>query len=516
MASMSQNIVDLIGIFVDAMRTTETIISEVDNGDGSITITTNVAALDENDYIILGGNNYSVYDLNTIAGTFKINATFPTGETEWKTAAPYYYHGTPQTVNKEVDTQNETLDKARYPAVILWEVIRQDFDKDPISVVGNTARLTMSFLDTTNKIDWTIEEHYDNVIDKMEDQADRFISICKNHPYISRFDDYSYIKHFNWGTVVKDKGHVRYILDENLSGLNLEIALPIKKNCLNKYARLLPSGVPPLPTADGTYTNSDNSFTRLIAGGTIFTAPDISFTDSDGTVILKPANTDIISTPCAAAGTVFNRPPVTYGRSTAYYTGDDGWQFQNGTYTTGYEQTGNLVQQLDATDLSRETLLYNNQHGNKNRFTDGLGGTDWTNAVIGNLTDKRWLTQDHLTGLEWINYDLGTATSGAFPNATWKLNIANAIAMTIYGYSDYRIAAMHEMNTIIPPQWGVTEPFNNGTYMRQQQVAGGTQVHSCSLRTTNRFFSRSAGVITGNGNINAASIFVPYVLRTMT
>ena len=118
---MSQNIVDLIGIFVDAMRTTATITSEIDNGDGSITITSNVAALDENDYIILGGNNYRIYDLNTIAGTFKINATFPTGETEWKTAAPYYYHGTPQTVNKEVDTQNETLDKARYPAIILWD-----------------------------------------------------------------------------------------------------------------------------------------------------------------------------------------------------------------------------------------------------------------------------------------------------------------------------------------------------------------------------------------------------------
>ena len=274
--------------------------------------------------------------------------------------------------------------------------------------------------------------------------------------------------------------------------------------------------VPAPPSTDATYKNSDASFTQVIAPGVTYIAPDISFTDSDGTVIPTPANTDIVATACPSGGTVFNRPPVTYGRSTSYYTGDDGWQFQNGTYTTGYEQTGNLVQQLDATDLNRETLLYNNQHGTLERFTDGLGGTDWTNAVIGDLTDKRWLTQDHLTGLEWINYDLGTATSGSFPNSTWKLNIANAIAMTIYGYSDYRIAAMHEMNTIIPPQWGVTDQFNNGTYMRQMQISGGTQVHSCSLRTTNRFFSQSAGVITGNGNFNSAGIFVPLILRTMT
>lgn len=296
MASMSQNIVDLVGIFVDAMRTTETIISEIDNGDGSITINSNVTVIQNGDYIILGTENYLVYDLNKIAGTFKVKATFPTGETTWRTAAPYYYHGTPQTVNKEIDTDNVPTDKARYPAIVLWEIIRQDFDKDPVSVVGNTARLTMSFLDTTNKIDWTIEEHYDNVIDQMEDEADRFISIIKKHPYISRFDDYSYIKHFNWGTFVQDKGHTRYILDENLSGLNLEIALPIKKNCLNKYARLTPINVPPLPSADGTYQNSDSSFIRLIAGGTTFTAPDISFTDSDGTVLAKPSNVDLICT----------------------------------------------------------------------------------------------------------------------------------------------------------------------------------------------------------------------------
>jgi hypothetical protein len=296
MASMSQNIVDLVGIFVDAMRTTETIISEIDNGDGSITINSNVTVIENGDYIILGTGNYLVYDLDKIAGTFKVKATFPTGETTWRTAAPYYYHGTPQTVNKEIDTDNVPTDKARYPAIVLWEIIRQDFDKDPVSVVGNTARLTMSFLDTTNKIDWTIEEHYDNVIDQMEDEADRFISIIKKHPYISRFDDYSYIKHFNWGTFVQDKGHTRYILDENLSGLNLEIALPIKKNCLNKYARLTPINVPPLPTADGTYQNSDSSFIRLIAGGTTFTAPDISFTDSDGTVLAKPSNVDLICT----------------------------------------------------------------------------------------------------------------------------------------------------------------------------------------------------------------------------
>ncbi len=557
---MSQNIVDLIGIFVDAMRTTATITSEIDNGDGSITITSNVAALDENDYIILGGNNYRIYDLNTIAGTFKINATFPTGETEWKTAAPYYYHGTPQTVNKEVDTQNETLDKARYPAIILWEVIRQDFDKDPISVVGNTARLTMSFLDTTNKIDWSVEQHYDNVIDKMEDQADRFISICKNHPYINRFDDYSYIKHFNWGTVVQDKGHVKYILDENLSGLNLEVALPIKKNCLNKYARLLPIGVPPLPTTDATYTNSDNSFTRLIAGGdtftapdisvtdsdgsvsnqpantnvicspsadatyensdasfvqvisggTTYTAPDISFTDSDGSVSNVPANTDVVCTP-AASGTIYARPTPKFGLSTSYRTYDDAWQYQNGTYTTGYAQSSGTMQTLDATDLNAETLTLDNKYGNKNRFTDGLGGQDWANAVVGDLTDKRWLTEDHLTGLMWHYENIAIATGSTIINSTYTNNLNLAATLNIYGHSDWRIAAMHEINSI---PWNGTSTYFKNAYFRQAVFT--SLLDSCSMRTTTRYFSRNInGIISGNNQITSTSTRTALFIRTM-
>ena len=507
---MSQNIVDLIGIFVDAMRTTATITSEIDNGDGSITITSNVAALDENDYIILGGNNYRIYDLNTIAGTFKINATFPTGETEWKTAAPYYYHGTPQTVNKEVDTQNETLDKARYPAIILWEVIRQDFDKDPISVVGNTARLTMSFLDTTNKIDWSVEQHYDNVIDKMEDQADRFISICKNHPYINRFDDYSYIKHFNWGTVVQDKGHVKYILDENLSGLNLEVALPIKKNCLNKYARLLPIGVPPLPTADATYTNSDNSFTRLIAGGDTFTAPDISVTDSDGSVSNVPANTDVVCTP-AASGTIYARPTPKFGLSTSYRTYDDAWQYQNGTYTTGYAQSGGIIQTLDATDLNAETLTLDNKWGNKNRFTDGLGGQDWANAVVGDLTDKRWLTEDHLTGLMWHYENISIATASTIINSTYTNNLNLAATLNIYGHSDWRIAAMHEINSI---PWNGISTYFKSAYLRQAVFT--TLLDSCSMRTTTRYFSRNTnGIVSGNNQITSTSTRTALFIRTM-
>ena len=51
------------------------------------------------------------------------------------------------------------------------------------------------------------------------------------------------------------------------------------------------------PTTDATYQNSDLSFVQVIPKATTFTAPDISFTDSDGSVIPTPANTNIVATP---------------------------------------------------------------------------------------------------------------------------------------------------------------------------------------------------------------------------
>ena len=56
---------------------------------------------------------------------------------------------------------------------------------------------------------------------------------------------------------------------------------------------------PAPPPTDATYQNSDSSFTQVIAPGVTYTAPDISFTDSDGSVSNVPANVDVV---CTLAG----------------------------------------------------------------------------------------------------------------------------------------------------------------------------------------------------------------------
>jgi hypothetical protein len=267
---------------------------------------------------------------------------------------------------------------------------------------------------------------------------------------------------------------------------------------------------PAPPSTDATYQNSDSSFTQVIAPGVTYTAPDISFTDSDGSVS-NVANTNVVCTP-ATSGTIYARPTPRFGLSTSYRTYDDAWQYQNGTYTTGYAQSGGQLQTLDATDLNSETLTLDNIHGNKNRFTDGLGGQDWANAVVGDLTDKRWLTQDHLTGLEWINQNIFVATNGTIANGGYNDNLATANGLNIYGYSDYRIAAMHEINTI---PYNSSSTFFNSAYMKYASIS--TTLSSCTMRTNTRYFERSAtlGTIFGNAQITSVSTRSAIILRTM-
>jgi hypothetical protein len=312
------------------------------------------------------------------------------------------------------------------------------------------------------------------------------------------------------GTVLLETGKARVLID----GDRQSTAFSYYQNPTQDFHAwdvFNSEGISPAPpSTDATYQNSDSSFTQVIAPGVTYTAPDISVTDSDGSVSNVPANTDVVCTP-AVSGTIYARPTPRFGLSSSYATYDDGWQYQNGTYTTGYAQSSGTMQTLDATDLNSETLTLDNQWGNKNRFTDGNGNQDWANAVAGDLNDRRWLTQDHLTGLEWINHDIFSATNGFYSSSNYINNLNFAAGLSIYGYSDYRIAAIHEINSI--PYNSSSTYFNNAFF---RLTLFTTRVVSCSMRTTTRFFQRNTnGEIEGSTQITSSSTQITCILRTM-
>jgi hypothetical protein len=184
------------------------------------------------------------------------------------------------------------------------------------------------------------------------------------------------------------------------------------------------------PASDATYENSDTTFSQNISPGATYIAPDISFTDSDGSVSSVPANTDIVATPCATLPIIYQRPIPT-SVYTSYATADDGWHMQNGTYT--YE---NKVGNLSSIDYSAvgnigRILSANNSFGNTNRFTDELGTQIFASGyVIDHLTGLGWKIAIHGVGINWAN------------------SISGAASLTFATFSDWRVPNYQEQDSL--------------------------------------------------------------------
>ena len=199
MANLSKDIINLMSVLTDKLRTEWSVIDiDITAPDKPIIEYKELKdyniedeeALELGYWEFISGTGYVwrivleglAYDITSL-GTFRMNNVDLVDlslVTSVRNKKPYFYHGTPIDLNKELDTAEATMSNALYPAVILWEVIRQNFDADKTQNLGNTPVLTISFLDTTNKLDWTTDEQYENVVDPMELLADKFIKICEN------------------------------------------------------------------------------------------------------------------------------------------------------------------------------------------------------------------------------------------------------------------------------------------------------------------------------------------------
>lgn len=198
------------------------------------------------------------------------------------------------------------------------------------------------------------------------------------------------------------------------------------------------------PVSDATYQNSDLSFTQLIPGGTTYTSPDISFTDSDGTVSSKPSNTDLVCTPgTTVSGILYNRP-IYSGWRTSFANYDEAWQKANGTYTYTKINPATIAKLDFSVTNAFFFLTENNSFGNLARFTDenGYYYTDPFNS--GSATDPSAFASDyvidHLTGLGWRR----TKISG-----NWATLLSSAESQTFATYSDWRIPTIYELFSLV-------------------------------------------------------------------
>ena len=143
---------------------------------------------------------------------------------------PTYYYGTVIKVIQEI--ANNDLNgyvNERTPFIYVKESFDETYNLND-SIIDRTSNLRIFFLTESNFADWKTTEHYAEAIEPLRYLVNAFLDALNKSKLIGKLTDYTTTNHANFGVYVTDKGHTQSIFNDQLSGIELTISLPILKN----------------------------------------------------------------------------------------------------------------------------------------------------------------------------------------------------------------------------------------------------------------------------------------------
>ena len=220
----STNIPNLIDSIIELIRDTATITSITSSGTTRTINTADTGRLVVGDWVKISGTNYKITSITTNS-KFTVTSSSAITGTSWTALAPYFFYGTPimiaNTIDKIKDYQN------KYPIVVLFETMPATVDDDAKSSVERVVSLQLFFLDQANYTDWSHDEYYSLLLDVLQDYVDSFIDELKNNSSIGKFDSHKETPYSKW---TLETGDGRNVFNAELSGIGIEIDLPVLKN----------------------------------------------------------------------------------------------------------------------------------------------------------------------------------------------------------------------------------------------------------------------------------------------
>jgi len=263
--AINDSIISLLSDVVRGLRNTGTIISESYSNNILTLELTSLYDLALNKYIEVGGTNYKIIALDSGASTVDIITTGVTGETTYTVPTPYFWNGTMQMINKQLQGDNDPL--AKYPAVLVVDVFQTERITDPTSAYFAEPRVFIAFL---KEADSDYGSDLQNpIINEMQDLSEDFITALQAYPYVGRFDSFTVTRHANFGVYASDRGHISTIIDHELSGVVLEITIPILENYENCTGNVLTA----IKCAPVLIKDSDGNLIATVQAGGTYTLP---------------------------------------------------------------------------------------------------------------------------------------------------------------------------------------------------------------------------------------------------
>jgi hypothetical protein len=221
--------VDIIESLLSGFNPSTAIKTITDNLNGTITVTVcDTLNLREDLTFTLNLVTYKVISISGNSVTFA-TATLPLKGDLIFPKKPFYFHGTPIATGNELAIIGNSTDKL--PMVYLLEIIQDSFPNELTSSIDRETTVRLFFLDEANFEDWDTDQHYSQAIQPQANYALAFRKYLQNHRSIGLLQGSTdLIYRAKFGLSVTQNGVSRNLFAENLSGVEMELTLPIKKS----------------------------------------------------------------------------------------------------------------------------------------------------------------------------------------------------------------------------------------------------------------------------------------------
>ena len=141
---------------------------------------------------------------------------------------PLFLFGNPKMVSAEL-IKRINNGNGSWPYIWLVEISNTSGTLDPAAAVTQTPSFNLFFLDSNDYENWSIQQHYDNDIYVMSNYINFVLSILKSRRDVYETDSITYTttNHVNFGDYIVDEGMNERILNDNVTGVQLQVDLPI-------------------------------------------------------------------------------------------------------------------------------------------------------------------------------------------------------------------------------------------------------------------------------------------------
>lgn len=184
-----------------------------------------------NSKVTIGGTEYKVLSIDYVEYTFTVGSTLAPSGAYFTLPVPFYFHGTPENVNKELVTLK--LPYSKFPMIYLYENFREKIVRDELSSIERESALTFCFLDEASFENWTTDDFLYKAQLPMMQLADYFIQELEDSPRVGLLEDGSQAYPSEFNIVITRNGKKETTFTDPLSGCVLEQTIPfMKQDCV--------------------------------------------------------------------------------------------------------------------------------------------------------------------------------------------------------------------------------------------------------------------------------------------